>query len=239
MISFDGPQNVQNYNRKFSNSGKGTFDSVMKKIINLKQNHKKYFKNNVTFNAVYLNDMQKKEAEKFFSEIKIIDKVRFADADLKGVDFIDFQRPFLKSTASSSDEIRNADWYTNRMQQLNDKNTIPHQWHHSGPCIPGIRRLFVDTNGEFFTCEKFIESMGLSIGSLEKGFDIDAIMKLLNIGELTENDCIHCFAFRFCSICCTHCIDPIEGNLSKLSKKAECENQKKIASVFFHESVRR
>ena len=39
---------------------------------------------------------------------------------------------------------------------------------HSGPCIPGQRRLFIDVNGNFFPCERVSEtSDAMKIGDLK------------------------------------------------------------------------
>lgn len=241
MISLDGPKNVQNYNRKFRSNGEGTYSIVMKNVIQLMKNHKKYFENNVSFNAVYLNALQKKNAEIFFRDLNIMNKVRLVDADLKGIDYlvdnVDISKSAYSDDENGKADNRSANWYVNRVQQMKNVGIIPSKWHHGGPCIPGIRRLYVNTTGKFFPCEKMMETSGLSIGSLEGGIDIKSICKFLNIGDLTSEECKHCYAFRFCSICCSHCIDPETNCLSSMCKIAECENQKKIADAFLREYV--
>ncbi len=238
MISMDGPESVQNYNRKFRADGEGTYSIVFDKVKQLMKTQKKYFDKNVSFNAVYLNSAQKRDAELFFNELGIIDKVRLVEADLKGIDYIAPNNKFISKTEiTDNNEISPDSWYMVREPQMRNDGAIPSIWHHGGPCIPGIRRLFVDTEGIFYPCEKLTEISGLSIGSLTRGIDTDLVLRLMNIGNLTHDKCRSCFAFRFCSICCSHCFDPEKNCLSSEAKAAECDNQKKIADAFLHKFV--
>lgn len=98
--------------------------------------------------------------------------------------------------------------------QLSDKD------HHGGPCIPGAQRLFMDVNGNFYPCERVSEnSEPMCIGNIDKGFDYDKIRRLLNIGELTKESCVNCWAFRFCTLCAAYA-----DNLDELSKKKKNSN---------------
>lgn len=50
-ISLDGPQAIQDNSRVFAESGKGTFDVIMKKLDYIKENYPDYM-DNISFNAV-------------------------------------------------------------------------------------------------------------------------------------------------------------------------------------------
>ena len=42
--------------------------------------------------------------------------------------------------------------------------------HPSGPCIPGVHKLFVDVLGNYYPCEKVCEeSKDMIIGNVESG----------------------------------------------------------------------
>jgi uncharacterized protein len=74
--------------------------------------------------------------------------------------------------------------------------------HHGGPCLPGVRRVFVRVDGTLFPCERISETLDYyKIGTLEDGFDLAKIRRLINIGQLTENECMHCWGIKYCSIC--------------------------------------
>ena len=97
--------------------------------------------------------------------------------------------------------------------------------HHSGPCIPGQLRLFVNTNGDFYPCERVSESSKeMVIGNVESGFDYKKIIKLLNIGMLTEGECKNCYAIRNCTICSASADD--NGILSRNVKLRACEESR-------------
>lgn len=238
MISFDGPESVQNHNRKFRESGNGSFQIVWQNICKLRENYKKYFDNCITFHAVVMNNKHRILAEGFFEEKTIPkDKYRIVYADLSGIDYYDYCTNNVDASNKLVENKTNTsmpEWYNNRLKCFNMKYKIPSKWQHNGPCIPGIRRLFVDIEGKFYLCEKAIENKGLSIGSIENGIDISSAKNLLNLGKLTRNECKTCYAFRFCSICAASCIDPISGCITAERKKIECNNQRKLALDFLH-----
>lgn len=97
--------------------------------------------------------------------------------------------------------------------------------HHGGPCIAGAQRLFVDTEGNFYPCEKVSESSKvMQIGNLDKGFDIEKVRTLINIGKLTEEECKDCWASKFCYLCALFA-DDING-LSRERKLKYCKEVK-------------
>lgn len=60
----------------------------------------------------------------------------------------------------------------------------------------------------------------MKIGSIDSGFDKDKIYELINIGQLTENQCKGCWAAKFCYLCALFADD--SGNLSKDRKMFYC-----------------
>ena len=80
---------------------------------------------------------------------------------------------------------------------------VPSKAHPSGPGIPGARKLFMDVQGNFFPCESTSEaSRCMRIGSVDSGFDVPKIAKLLNVGKITEEECKSCWGFRLFRQCC-------------------------------------
>lgn len=71
----------------------------------------------------------------------------------------------------------------------------------NGCCVPGERRLYVNTKGEFYPCEKIGNCP--SIGNIENGLDEDRI-KQYYVTEFIEKSitsCSNCWAIRLCSLC--------------------------------------
>jgi uncharacterized protein len=100
-----------------------------------------------------------------------------------------------------------------------------YKYHHGGPCIPGAQRLFMNVDGYLFPCERVSESSEkMRIGHVDTGFDIQKAREILNIGQITENKCKHCWAIRFCYLCAVYADDVKE--FSKELKMSYCEGVK-------------
>ena len=110
---------------------------------------------------------------------------------------------------------------------FNSKNRLREKEHHRGPCVPGVRKLFVNSEGLFLPCEKVSEiSEKMIIGNVNSGFDYNKIFNILNIGKLTEENCKNCTAIRHCSICAKE-IDNITDFSVDIKKKI-CQNKIKF-----------
>jgi len=74
-----------------------------------------------------------------------------------------------------------------------------------GVCVPGLQRLFVDVDGNFYPCERIPGTSSCAIGSVRGGFDLDKIRKLFeNLERLvSELQCHRCWAIRLCTTCFT------------------------------------
>lgn len=236
-ISLDGPKNIQNKHRKFLGSGKGTFDVVYKCINDLKKDYKDYFEKSVSFLPVVIDDEKYDNVLKFFLEAGIPEeKISPSKANFSGVDYIyadlGSNNSSIKSLSKESDDINKSN--IKRLNALyENKGIIPAKWHHNGQCIPGVNRLFVDVNGEFYPCEKVVEDGTLSIGNIKIGFDLDKVINLMNIGKITEDECKSCWAVHFCEICAMMCADIESPMISRERKLSICEAQKSTALWFF------
>ena len=90
-----------------------------------------------------------------------------------------------------------------------------------GQCTPGSRRLFCTVDGRFFPCERVSESSEvMCIGSLNEGFNYEAIRNQLNVGKITEHECCSCWAVNNC-MQCIRCADG-EISLSSTERLSHC-----------------
>lgn len=225
-ISLDGPQEIQNKHRKFLRTGAGTFQTVYTNVLRLKKAHPEYFNKFVSFSPVFFADEDFNHVELFYDSIGVDDKKIFANsALLSGVDYIE---QGILQFDSKKKSLNN-----NLENMFNDKSYVNETWHHDGPCVPGMKKLFIDVNGNFYTCEKFVENKKSSIGNLSYGFDLKKIEEYLNIGALSENMCKSCWASRFCNICAISCVNAETGELDSNLKVLMCKSQKKKALAFF------
>ncbi len=217
LISLDGPRNIQDKNRKFSN-GKGSYDIIMN---NLK---KIYEKNPLYLRKIHFNTVIN-PANDYYEIIKILDnpllkevpfQFNLVENDGMPVEyetdylsklnydmFLGYMIYFREKEKKFPNKLieYNFSYINDTIEKFNSIN-LGEISAPGGPCEPGRMRLFVDYKGDFFPCERVSElSECMKIGSLESGFDIPKIKKMLNIGKITEETCKNCWSFYLCNIC--------------------------------------
>lgn len=127
-----------------------------------------------------------------FFQIRKFEYLKFLLSMLGKIDQ-KYVSPLVKSAKQDTEKL---------YRQLQKHNEIPASVHHGGPCIPGIRRMFVMTDGTILPCEKISQSIECSrIGSVETGFNLQNMEWLMNIGSMTEDACKDCWALSHCRIC--------------------------------------
>lgn len=244
-ISLDGPAEIHNKNRKFVN-GEGTFDAV---YTNIKELGKKYpeFRKGLLFSMVIdpqntfscIDNFVSLEDD-FFDGTSVTGafiaseyrkgKMEYSEQFIEEWQYARFKYMLFlvgkfsdkyNSKVLAASFIDIAEYVKNtryKYMPLGEKE------HHAGPCVPGQLRLFVNVDGDFFPCEKISESSEImKIGSIQTGFDIEAVKRLLNIGQLTENECKHCFAIRNCSLCAMAADAGDNNGLSRDKKLEACQ----------------
>lgn len=246
-ISLDGPKEMHNNNRVFSSNGCGTFDSVMKNMELIKDKFPDFI-SHISFNAVLDPHNDFSCVNDFFSnynDIKEFDvntsllsanytkddikydenyKVRY-DYEifkmflwkLNRLDLEDVSKLIIQYNDRLTSDIYNR----TKGSSSNSPTDYP-----SGQCIPGGERLFVDTDGNLYPCERVSEASDImKIGTLDKGFNYDKIRKLLNVAKITENNCRNCWAFRYCTSCIAAC-----DGIDHLSSELRLKRCKKVLS---------
>lgn len=223
MISIDGPEREHDINRKFIN-GNGSFKMVMKNLKKIKKLNPDYYKNNISFNCVISNKSDVGEIFDFFSDRKFFypGKVTINTVSPDGIkdktlipSGEKFEYPYkyelLKLYLSMLERIPENEAVLlyavkGEMERLYN-NLHEHsqeqcEMHHDGPCIPGVRRVFVTTDGKLYPCERVSESGNeMLIGSLETGYDCSKMDFIINFGVLTEKECLECWNLRQCRFC--------------------------------------
>ena len=239
LVSFDGPERIQNKNRKFASNGTGTFDKVYSVLRRIVEKHPEYI-NNITINAVVDPEESDINVSKYFENDSVLKlfSVQFSPLDQSHIElsyYIDqnniasdkFQRLMYLfkltnlSKNESNAESRLYSEFELFQNNLNNKFLLPTEYHPTGQCVVGYRKLFVDTEGNLWPCEKIsTNSKYLCIGNIYKDFDYCKVRELLNIGKLNGEKCKTCWCIRFCDICLA-AIDGREG-LSENKKMDIC-----------------
>jgi uncharacterized protein len=68
-----------------------------------------------------------------------------------------------------------------------------------GACLPGQRRLLVNTKGKFFMCERV--GANFEIGDVENGLNFKKIFEFIKDYDEFFKDCGNCWALRLCKKC--------------------------------------
>ena len=227
-ISLDGDEDYQNSHRKFKSNGKNTFDVVMRNLKKIKEASPLYFRENVLFNPVIFNDENPEKVYSFYESINVHkDSININKANLNGIDY--FDSPTMMFSNQTIGSVRNEMKYNSFVKKIEDNSIVPKHWHPNGQCAPGVRRLFVTVDGSIYPCEKIVENRAFCLGNIN---DVDKIDKpkakeMLNSAAITQEECMKCWAFRFCEMCVSHCLNPATNCLSKETKLLHCKNQKK------------
>jgi len=240
-VSLDGDRQAHDKNRVFAADGNGTFGVVMQILEKIQSRHPDYMER-VHINAVIDPTTNFDCTSRFFSDYETV-KDFYVQANL-------ISEYYRKGEVATNEEYREKFSYEifkmylqklgrfeegsisklvshgfQSLKEIHDKAKLSSSLtvkrdHHSGPCVPGIQRLFVDVEGNLYPCERVSEaSKAVRMGHIDTGFDIDKARSLLNIGKLTEKECKQCWAFRFCSACAVQADD-----LEKLSAEKKLQN---------------
>lgn len=248
-ISLDGPEEVHDKNRVLlgSKEERGSFAKVMENLKLIVEKYPDYQKH-LSFNTVMDERSDFKKTSDFFHHDKTVNA--FDDSLFASV-FI--EETFMKDEPEkASDEFREHYSYEvfkyyltmfnrlNKDKRLNILNGIstevdklhknltysstdPTETHHGGPCIPGSRRLYVNSDGTFFPCERVShDSELMKIGHLDTGFDLEKVENVLNVGKVTEEDCKSCWAYRQCYLCAKFA-DSVTSGYSAEEKRSYCK----------------
>lgn len=242
LISLDGPKEIHDKNRRFASNGKGTFSVIIDNIRAIKERYPEYVKEKVAFNAVLDSTTDFKCTNSFFSQYDDIKDLKINTSfisDTYSKNEINYDEVFLNQYKYEKfkfllnkigrldkefvSQLFENDFYRikNDIYERGYSKSLPERGHPSGPCLPGVRKLFLDVNGTFFPCERVSElSEVLKIGNVYEGFNIDKIRQILNIGRITKDACMNCWAHRFCTLCVAGS-DDIDG-LSKEKRMSNC-----------------
>lgn len=247
-ISIDGPREITNAMRRYRYNGNGVFDTVYTNLSKLKRLYPEFYANNVSFNAVIDPKYNYETIFDFFANDEVMksNQVDFGIIDDSKNDYIlDYSDEYILTYREKTlrDYINNltygtmktnnspdlfSDYFFNR--SITDSKRLSSCFHHSGPCVAGCTRLFVDINGQLFPCEKASGlSKALIIGNVDEGINVDKVRSCLNLGSLSGDRCRNCWAMRLCSICAVNCDDIASDKLSVEAKHKCCIYQKERA----------
>ena len=252
MVSLDGPESIHDRYRLFANSGEGSFNKVLSNLNMIKDNYPEYWKN-VHISMVINPQFEYNSYNKLFNDYKYLREVSVHSS------IVDDSYSYNKTKVSNSYITQSRYeiflallWYINKISDqivspiakqeietivkklklMAKRYELPSNISHSGPCIPGQLRLFVNVFGEFFPCERVSEtSTIMNIGNIKDGFYYNKIYDLLNFSNLINCNCKNCWAISFCTLCAKYADNGNAFSDQRVLK--ECHSIRKKTYDFF------
>lgn len=109
-------------------------------------------------------------------------------------------------------------------------------FHLNGCCVPGQRRLYITTDGQYKVCERIGDSP--VIGDVEHGLDVEVIKKYYfdEYSLYSIPKCNDCWAVRLCGICYANCMTEEGIDIKKKDSLCESvrESNKTWLSLYYH-----
>ncbi|MCL2222622.1 MAG: Cys-rich peptide radical SAM maturase CcpM [Oscillospiraceae bacterium] len=224
VISIDGPRDLHNMNRVYAD-GSGSFDSIIENINFVKKNYPDYF-NKISFITVVAPGTDFSCINSFFSVDDVLSdssimvntvsgfgaSKNIAYDDLYTVTDSYQKTKILLSAIGLYSEEKTSKLFASNLSLIENlthglsRSGLPEKFHPSGPCVPGVMRPFVDVEGNIFPCERVSEkSPVMQIGHIKTGFNLKKIEDILNVGKLTEKECLVCWNLIHCGMCAAAC----------------------------------
>ena len=231
LVSLDGPQEVHDRHRVFAGTTVGSFQSMSENLKKLKAKYPKYYAENISFSTVLDPGYPLKEICDFtktdecvrdsrisstlINDVHAKEKNHYTEAFVQEYEYEKFKVLLWKLGRLETTDIaplmrqhfsgfKQAAICFERVEQ----SELPDKSHRGGPCIPGVRKLFVDVQGRLFPCERVSETSEIAcIGHIDQGIDEEKALRMLNIERLTSEDCRNCWAYTMCPTCFTHADD--------------------------------
>jgi len=219
MLSLDGTKEINDKYRVFANGG-GTYDTVMQSIQRIKEIAPSMLQR-MRISMVLmpesdydLNSNIRKDCDALSDVSIIATAVDYDEGTPEYTDdfvqkaeyhiFLAFLAHYgrVHSGATSPVATLTVDSSIKDISKFEKPSGLRQEDAPSGPCIPGQTRLFINVHGEMLPCERVNEnSAAMAIGAIDKGFDINNVNRFLEFGNITKDNCINCWCFRYCDLC--------------------------------------
>lgn len=245
-ISLDGSKDIHDRYRVFKN-GRGSFETVMHNLLQVKKINPDYFNTRVRINSVIAPEYKLKEMVDFLKENFPDHNISFNPVSPYDTTFFkNFNMPeeikkYNNDLGQIREEYINAKLETNTSFLYNlfdyilgffaDRSLfeLPNEMYPNGICAPGLKRFVVELDGSFHICEKI--NPGFTIGDVNKGFEIDKIFHYIDEYIKTTGKCKGCWAVRLCKDCFISAIKGAEFNIDRKKKNCQAKRDKMLEEM--------
>lgn len=219
-ISLDGNREDHDANRLLSDGKTGSFSLVWRNACEIRRRYPDYFKT-IRFSCVLDPSRDFISAKRFFEDEifrenpvtcsfinELYRKKRIVPSKAFLSEYLSSRQDAIRSLSASGLEGQSSNILASEIKSFfmkmdgRDHGDIPSVYQHSGICLPGVHKMFVDVHGDIFPCERSNEKVdALRIGNIHDGFDVEKAEHLLNLGSIQGHRCKRCWGMRFCKVC--------------------------------------
>ncbi|EPB6686887.1 radical SAM protein [Vibrio alginolyticus] len=219
QISIDGDKNTHDRYR-IDKNGRGSFDRVVTNLNKLSEKFPSYYQNNVYFVVTLsppyrLNDLVRLYDDNVIfqqpwhinyvkpTDTTFIDSLSLSkqDLDFSSQEF-DLANEYINASIEGDANKHFGYWFFGEaLKAIHFRDAKPNSkiWIN-GCCNPGVDKLYVDCNGDYFPCERSGSFMNL--GNVESGINFDKTHTVVRkYTEDCEQNCKTCPNMRFCDAC--------------------------------------
>jgi uncharacterized protein len=223
LVSIDGPKHMHDRNRVFKNK-KPTFDVILNNLSRIREANPQYFLKKISISAVLTPPFDMEAVSDFFFKndlfegkqelisatlVDPVDTTFFSDYGLeeemkKAADEFDIMlKRYKEAVINGTYEQLTLEkqLFLKRFYNIASRTIypLPNRVPSLGQCFPGKRKLFVDTVGNFYMCEKVRGN--LKIGDVNNGFNYETIYRFYREYDRFFSLCGDCWALRLCNKC--------------------------------------
>ncbi len=263
VISLDGPREIHDRDRR-TKGGLPTWEQIISNIRDFLVSYPEYRTNGkIRFAAVAPRTTDLREVQSFFSSCELftdsmgleVSEVKhttdrptmFLPNDPVVVSLKALHENFVQCLKSGrfQDEYNcKSRWVQTSV--LQKPFVIFHKRGYSSPrqrdkmsylntCIPGARRTFVSASGDYYACERVVESQEGIIGNIREGVDLARVMILLEQWiQASQDQCRYCWCMPTCHVGCFATVSE-NGKVTQEAKNRACAAYRRSMDRFLTE----
>jgi uncharacterized protein len=248
LVSLNGPQDI-NDRFRVSRDEKGTYERVVRNLLKIRALNQSYSNRKISLSIVLTPPYDFRRLSVFFdgdhdfipdhrnpfivstierTDTDLFDDPIFAHApQLHEQTLNDVEQAYIRELINEDPEKMRLAMalFERSLLMLKRRKTRMRLTETIGPngmCVPGLRKLFVNVDGEFRICEKVSDLP--SLGNVRDGSDIDRILKMLDDYISMSSPCCNCWAVRLCQMCFYGARRG--GTLNAVAKGLSCQQER-------------
>lgn len=224
-VSLDGPEEDHDRFRRYRNDNP-TWATIMANLKNLAKKYPDYYKEKVYYQCTVHPLHDAKRVKEFFegdNELFDIDLIRFSNVNRNNLNpeaKVEMDRILAEKKTATPNPLILRNYFREVLEGKFNLKDISAVRKFTGTCIPGDKKVFVDSNGRFHMCEKV--NPFFPIGDVDSGFDYQKIRQLIRSynEEVIRAKCWECELWFLCNVCYVHAAKGTELEI-------ECGQRKK------------